>query len=170
MFFFLVVLFKLAHKEEEKPQYFQWVSLERKINASYLSEVNRKVLMLNNRCPLHTLDLAFLINAKLTLSFVQRKYKSTCSCTALYGFFRVPRDSLIFSATNHCPGAKKNTCGNETQILKSQALNGVLAKNAELLQLIYQEALETEGATVSQEGITNQPGGAIGRGFISGIY
>lgn len=69
---FLVVLSESVHREGNKT-YFQRVAVERKRNISYLSKRDRKVLMLNKRCYLHSLDLAFLIHTKLTISFVRAK-------------------------------------------------------------------------------------------------
>lgn len=70
--YLLVVLSEPVHREGDKT-YFQWVAVERKRNISYLSKRDRKVLMLNKRCYLHSLDLAFLIHTKLTVSFVRAK-------------------------------------------------------------------------------------------------
>lgn len=53
-----------------KKMYFQWVAVERKRNISCQSKTDRKILMPNDRCPLHSLDLAFLRHTKLSVSCV----------------------------------------------------------------------------------------------------
>lgn len=53
-----------------KKLYFQWVAAESKRNISYLSKTDRKVLMLNDRFPMHSLDLAFLKLTNSSVSFV----------------------------------------------------------------------------------------------------
>lgn len=97
------VLSESLHRRKKKT-YFQRVAVERKRNISHLSKRNRKVLMCNSRCSLHSSDLAFPIhnqNSLQVLCMQRRNLQMQLHCTIW--ILQGPKGQLRFLSNKSLP-------------------------------------------------------------------